>query len=1056
MLRDSDGNGDQDGDVRTVRAHGDQQESMLRRTTAIIQTGSAPRPALRKRLPPLWVAVALGIAPLIAGSATASEPRSSEPRSDARARSAIFGEESLVDVIELRRQTARLSPQQQFERFLPAVLPPESDAVRIDIEFTPTNPSSPVIAGLAIEPDWASSQFESVQSRMQVGGVLISPAIDLVEAARQSGRLGDLRRLLEERTPGERQASKSHLALSALIAIAGEDFEGAREAINELRQLAAQAPVIDAERGPEAVAMWVGARLPETRDVARDLAFLVYEQARNSQGPRSERWHRQTYALKHLLEWMADQDRAASESPGREGLSRWTRVSRMTAETCGKGFPLARWETRPGEVRHVTCHDHDYLYFASPLAGDFEVEGDITTFGYRDIHLGVGSVWAGPGYDLKSCLNGDFRREHASLKIDPPLTRVSDWMRVRAVVRDGVRTTYINGRKVFESPHPKDGDPWLAIHSAWYANGSVRNLRITGSPTVPRQLNLAATPDLPGWLPYFDESAGGGEGDWRLESDPPDSTAMLIGRRKPDVPGSHCESLVRYHRPMLEDGVIRYEFFYRPGEVGVHPALDRLCMILRPEGVGVHWLTDGKFDATGLDPANLTIASDIEAPLRSGEWNAVQLTLRGDTIGLHLNGALVFTHELAPTNQRTFGLFHYADQTEARVRNLLWRGEWPQELAPPHKQELADDRLEQLLGDEERLPVVLEHNFAKGAPSHLFYVTGGGWEDHFERLSDGVRLKRSGGNYAKYGIAPQVTLAGDFDITVTFDGLRTSVIEGGEGNIQLLAALDDERRTECRVYRKHYVFSGGRSEQLAQAAVFQRRGGQTDYSFPASPAEESTSGRLRLARRGSQLYFLYAEDDSPEFRLIHSQEVGAAPTRAGGVRLVLESHKEGGLAEVVWQSLVIRAESAGGPIASPALSVAQLDEERSRLPVKTRIDFSAGASEAAIGYWGRSESFSRDKQGMRIEAVGADQWTAAGIISQVGLEGNFDVSLDLDVLHMETPKENSESTVYLQAGFNDSRQTAVEVKHSISPSGIRDLEFQLNAKTPTARPAIKR
>jgi hypothetical protein len=1043
FVRETDFDDDQHGALLALRADGGLRMKVgggiLLRSQGMSPASRSTPSALRRPMRRAWVGIALCL--LAAAPAAASGSKA-----DARARAVIFGEESFGNVLQLRRETARLSPHQRFDRLLNAVFPSHSDEVRIEIDFTPTNLSPPLIAALNIEADWGSRYFEGAASRRQVGGALISPAIDLVEAAKEIGKLDELRRLVEVRVSGQPAASKFQRAMLALTAIAGEDFEAAREEIDRLRDLAVQAPVVDAERGPEAVAMWVGARHAQTREAARDLAFLVYEQARNQQGPRSERWHRQTYALKHLLQWLADHGDGGEPESTREPLSHWTRVSRMTAETCGKGFPLARWRTQPGEVSHVTCHDHDYLYFASPLAGDFAVEGDFTTFGYRDIHLGLGGVWAGPGYDRKACLNGDFRREHSSLPIDPPLTRVSDWMRVRAAVEGGMRTTFINGRKVFEAPHPKDGDPWIAIHSAWYANGSVRNLRVTGSPTIPEELDLAATSELPGWLPYFDESAGSADGDWRLVNDSDHS--VLIRRQRAELAGSHSESLLRYHRPMLEDGVISYEFFYRSGGVAVHPALDRLCMILRPEGVGVHWLTDGKFDRTGLDPANITAVSNEEAPLRSDDWNAVQLTLRGDTVDLHLNGELIFTRELAPTNQRTFGLFHYADKTEARVRKLRWRGEWPRELSPPPQQQLADNRLEQLLGDAERLPVVLEHNFTQGLPMDRFYVIGGGWENHVEQLSCGLRMKRPGGNYARFGIAPQVTLSGDFDITVAFDDLRTSVVEGGEGNIQLLTVLDDERRIECRVYRKHYVFSGGRSEQLAQAAVFQRRGDETEYNFPASPAEESTSGRMRLARRGSQLYFLYAEDDSREFRLIHSQEVGTAPTRTAGVRLVLESHKEGDLAEVLWQSLVIRAESAAGPITSPALSVAQLDEERRQLSAKTRIDFSAGASEAAIGYWGDLQSFSRDQQGMKIEARGADQWTAAGVVSQLGLEGDFDVALDLEVLHLEKPKENSESTVYLQAGFDDAAQTAVEVKYSISPNGIRDMEFQLNAKIP--------
>lgn len=932
--------------------------------------------------------------------------------------------------------------QQRFERLLPIVFPPYDHSIRVEIDFTPTHPSPPVIAELGLETDGPSLAFERPPSRVPIGGQLISPAIDLVEAASELGRLDDLRDLIEQRHPGETN-SKPHRALQALVAIAGEDVEAARDAIGRLREAAVQQPVLEAERGPEAVAIWAGARDPQTQDVARDLAFLVYEQARTDQGPRSERWHRHIYSLKHLLQWMAENRNGAHA----ERLSNWTRVSRMTAETCGKGFPAAGWDTRPGEAQHITGHEHDYLYYAAPLTGDFEVEGDFTTFGYRETHIAIGNLWAGPSHDLKTILSGDFRREHQALAIDPPLTRMYESMRVRAVVRDGTRTTYINGRTAFEAPHPGGSDPWVAIHSPWYTNGIARDLRITGAPTIPEEINLVTAEELPGWLPYFDESAGRAESDWHLEST---AQSVLIGRRRPGIAGSHAESLLRYHRPMLEDGVIAYEFFYRPDEIAVHPALGRLCFLLSPVGVGVHWLTDGKFDRTGLDPANITLDAENQRregplPLAANEWNRIELALRGATVNLHLNGKLVYSRDLEPTNQRTFGLFHYADATEARVRNIRWRGEWPRSLPPPTGQQLADSTIDELL-EAAKLPLVFEHDFSEGLPLDRFLVIGAGWENDTELLPSGVRMKRTGGNYARYGIAPQLTLSGDFDITVAFEGLQMSAVAGGEGNIQLLAALGDERMTECRVFRKHYVLADHKHEQLAQAAVFQRRGEQTDYSFPASPAEESMSGRLRLARRGSQMFFLYAEHDSPEFRLIHSQQVATAETRIAGVRLVIESNKPRSLAEVVWKNIKIRAESASGPLTHPALSMTQLDQQSRQLPAGGRCNLSSTARQDAFTFWGSPARTSRSREGMTIDAPGADQWTATGVMSRIGLEGNFDVSLDLDVLHLERPAANQESTVYLQTEFDDERRTAVEAKFAITPSGIRAVEMQLNRR----------
>jgi hypothetical protein len=133
---------------------------------------------------------------------------------------------------------------------------------------------------------------------------------------------------------------------------------------------------------------------------------------------------------------------------------------------------------------------------------------------------------------------------------------------------------------------------------------------------------------------------------------------------------------------MLEDGQIAYEFFYEPGKTLAHPALDRLVFLLDPAGIKIHWRTDGAYERTGLAPDN---ASEEPAnrrgpaalPLKAGEWNRLRLNLAGDTVTLTLNDAEIYVRTLEPTNQRTFGLFHQADATEARVRNVTYRGQWP-------------------------------------------------------------------------------------------------------------------------------------------------------------------------------------------------------------------------------------------------------------------------------------------------------------------------------------------------------------------------------------------
>src|SRR5262249_27798498 len=221
-------------------------------------------------------------------------------------------------------------------------------------------------------------------------------------------------------------------------------------------------------------------------------------------------------------------------------------------------------------------------------------------------------------YDLKRYDILEFDRKVFDGVIQPALPKVGDWYEYKLVVSKGQLTSYVNGRKLHEEPSPADRDPWLMVHVNDYLNGGLRNLKIKGQPVIPEQLELSKLPDLTGWLAdYYEESmlrdtaarptAKAKKAGNAQDADNPSWEKRgeeIYGRTYSDVPGSKQESLLRYHRPLLEDGTLRYEFYYVAGKALAHPALDRLALLLQPEGVQVHWLTDGKYDRTGLAPDN--------------------------------------------------------------------------------------------------------------------------------------------------------------------------------------------------------------------------------------------------------------------------------------------------------------------------------------------------------------------------------------------------------------------------------------------------------------------
>ena len=154
---------------------------------------------------------------------------------------------------------------------------------------------------------------------------------------------------------------------------------------------------------------------------------------------------------------------------------------------------------------------------------------------------------------------------------------------------------------------------------------------------------------------------------------------------QPPVKRQWAEEALHYHRPLVEDGTVDYEFYYDPEAVMAHPMLDRLVFLLEPAGVRIHWLTDLQNERSGLKKENVFDEPDnrrgpAKLPLKEKAWNALRLTLKGDVVTLNLNGQDVYERKLEPTNLRTFGVFHWQDLTELRVRHVTIRGDWPKQL----------------------------------------------------------------------------------------------------------------------------------------------------------------------------------------------------------------------------------------------------------------------------------------------------------------------------------------------------------------------------------------
>ena len=287
---------------------------------------------------------------------------------------------------------------------------------------------------------------------------------------------------------------------------------------------------------------------------------------------------------------------------------------------------------------------------------------------------------AGLKHDLKHVERFHYGRPLPELALVPPFEKIGDWYPYRLVVKGGRMTTFVDGRKIHEAPLPAERDPWLAVFVQAQLTGRRGRSRSRARRRSPIDSTSPPCPTSPAGWPTITAT--------RSPARTPTGTSAATrssAASAADLAGSRQESVLRYNRPMLEDGEITYEFYYEPGKAMVHPALDRLTFLLEPDGVKIHWMTDAQYDRSGLKPDNAAVEPDNRRgppslPLKPKDWNRLNLSTSGDRVALRLNGVEIYSRAIEPTNQRIFGLFHELDQTEVRVRSVTYAGQWPRQL----------------------------------------------------------------------------------------------------------------------------------------------------------------------------------------------------------------------------------------------------------------------------------------------------------------------------------------------------------------------------------------
>ena len=819
-------------------------------------------------------------------------PEDDQVAADHRVIRAIFDDEVLAENVQwFRSRAVDMSAVERFDHLTRWVLPtPDRPLFRLSGEFTQTDPAP--IAGNQTPTNQAETQNH--------GGQIVSPVFELMDVAKELGKLQALRDRVERQPlSADELQQRSQTALLVLINLELGDRDAAEKALNKLLTLVLNStPTTIHEVWPETLVVYRGVQHHAGFNKIAELLAEIHARRRRATIPGSELWHNHVLALTNQQKYLGNSTTHQSLKNS-VTMNNWIPAFRGTAASRGGGFPQPLWIRQGRQLQHVTGHGLDYLFFPSPLRGNFQIEADLGALGLTQFQA-AGQILGLRG-DGKAIDSGTFQRGTRVVAIDPPMGFRDEWVRYRAVFRDGVFRAYLNGRLVHTAPLSEHHDPWVAVQ-AWMQNDArLRDFRITGNPTVPDSVLLSASAALTGWLPYHLDRINVENADWSWEEDA-ETAGQIVGRRKEVLRGTFAESLLRYQRPLLEDGSVEYDFFSEPGATEAHPTLDRLAFLLRPNGIRVHWITDGRFDRTGISPGNAfdepqNRRGPTRLPLLSGDWNHVKLAIVGKIATVELNGQLVFERELEATNRRTFGLFHYAD-TELRVRNVVMRGDWPKVVPPVQAQELADPRIAVLDQRLPKLKTVFEHTFAQdGLPAR--YFTPAANKPTPVVTSDGLlHTDRSvDGDWAHSLLRPTFQLIGDFDVTVRFDDLKIPALHCGCGMAAYIGGQHLEiirRRGEPTVQRTHVTFA-----TRSTSGRFRHAGHYL--------TSEALAGSFRLTRRGDSFTALFAEDDSPAFRVI-----GEHTWKGSGqdpVTLDLRSFaRSSGATQVVWKNFRIAAE----------------------------------------------------------------------------------------------------------------------------------------------------
>lgn len=273
------------------------------------------------------------------------------------------------------------------------------------------------------------------------------------------------------------------------------------------------------------------------------------------------------------------------------------------------------------------------------------------------------------------------------------------------------------------------------------------------------------------------------------------------------------------------------------------------------------------------------------------------------------------------------------------------------------------------------------------------------------------------GPWSQVDIAARFEVFGDFDVECGFDELELSGSE--KSCVMLNFSFENTARQIGRVIR---YYEADKPNEF-QASLLEVKDEKRLFHLPARKQTESRSGRLRIARRGKQLFYLVAEGTN-DFEILHGQDISENKSIPNGVVLQAKGNADA-VAKVNWKYIRIHADK----LVQPQDSVADLDRELPHLTSVFEHDFSVdGLDEQYFAALDRHRVLTTETVDGLVSSVRSSKnYNGVEISARFEVHGDFDADVTFDALSLSG---DDSSHMMLTADFADDPLTICRVMRS--------------------------